>query len=244
MTNLDLVNFVKTAKDKPVMYMWGDYGRAITEATITAKAKQYPTHYSLAYQAELREAIKRGGIGCDCTGLIKWFLWTGGDIDKVPKYDGATDNSASGWYNAAKVRGAIKTLPETPGLILSFPGHCGVYVGGGNVIECTKGAYGNGVVQTKLTDRKWEKWCECIYIDYITESPAEVTQTPLTGKPAHVVKDCPTYSKLNKKQLPIGEVYAGETVMYLGDYGGLAAIIYPTSASEKIAFVDKSNLTF
>ena len=65
MTNLDLVNFVKTAKDKPVMYMWGDYGRAITEATITAKAKQYPTHYSLAYQAELREAIKRGGIGCD-----------------------------------------------------------------------------------------------------------------------------------------------------------------------------------
>jgi hypothetical protein len=66
----------------------------------------------------------------------------------------------------------------------------------------------------------------------------------LSGIPAKVIKDCPTYSKLNKKQFPIGEVYAGETVMYLGDYGGLAAIIYQTSASEKIAFVDKTNLKF
>lgn len=243
MTNLEFVAFCKAALDKPVMYMWGDYGRPITESTVVAKAKQYPAHYDAKYQAELRKKIGTG-IGCDCTGLIKWFLWTGGDIEKAPKYTAETDNSASGWYNAAKVRGAIKTLPETPGLILSFPGHCGVYVGGGKVIECTKGAFGNGVVQTKLSDRKWEKWCECIYIDYTTEKPAEVTQTPLTGKPAHVVKDCPTYSKLNKKQFPIGEVYAGETVVYLGDYGGLAAIIYQTSASEKIAFVDKSNLTF
>lgn len=243
MTNLDLVNFVKAVKDKPVMYMWGDYGRLITESTVAAKAKQYPAHYDAKYQAELRKKIGTG-IGCDCTGLIKWFLWTGGDIGKPPKYDGKTDNSASGWYNAAKVRGAIKTLPETPGLILSFPGHCGVYVGGGKVIECTKGAYGNGVVQTKLTDRKWEKWCECIYIDYITESPADGQESPPASKFATVIKDCPTYSKLNKKQLPIGAVYQGESVKFLGDYGDMAAIIYPTSASEKIAFVDKSNLTF
>ena len=33
----------------------------------------------------------------------RWFLWTGGDIDKVPKYDAETDSSASGWYNAANV---------------------------------------------------------------------------------------------------------------------------------------------
>ena len=77
-----------------------------------------------------------------------------------------------------------------------------------------------------------------------TENPTAGQETAPTFIPATVVKDCPTYSKLNKKQLPLGEVYAGETVMYLGDYGGLAAIIYPTSASEKIAFVDKVNLTF
>lgn len=73
---------------------------------------------------------------------------------------------------------------------------------------------------------------------------SEGQETACPFKSASIVKDCPTYSKLNKKQLPLGEVYAGETVMYLGDYGGLAAIIYQTSASEKIAFVDKTNLKF
>lgn len=45
MTNKDLVAFCLKAKDKPIMYMWGDYGRPITEKTIAAKAKQYPSHY-------------------------------------------------------------------------------------------------------------------------------------------------------------------------------------------------------
>jgi len=67
----------------------------------------------------------------------------------------------------AKVRGMISTMPERIGLILSYPGHCGVYIGDGNVIECTKSQFKNGVVQTKLTDRKWEKWSQCPYIEYL-----------------------------------------------------------------------------
>ena len=244
MTNKEFTLFCKSAKDKPVKYMWGDYGRPISTATITAKAKQYPDHYTAAYQSELAATISKGGIGCDCTGLIKWFLWTDGNIEQPPKYDGATDNSASGWYNKAKVRGLIATLPEREGLILSYSGHCGVYIGNGQVIECTKGKYGNGVVQTKLTDRAWEKWCECPYISYEIEKPAAGQETALSGITAKVVKDCPTYSLRNKKQFRIGTVYEGEEVEYLGDRNGMAAIIYKTSASEKIAFVDKKNLTF
>ena len=72
MTNKDLVAFCLKAKDKPIMYMWGDYGRPITEKTIAAKAKQYPSHYPQSYQDELRSKIDKGGIGCDCTGLINW----------------------------------------------------------------------------------------------------------------------------------------------------------------------------
>jgi len=242
MTNKEFVEFCKAAKDKPVMYMWGTYGKPITVDLIDSKAKQYPTHYPQSYQDELNAAISGGGIGCDCTGLIKWFLWTGGDIEKTPKYNGDTDHSASGWYRNAKVRGKIDTIPETAGLIVSMSGHCGVYIGNGRVIECTKGVFGNGVVETKLTDRKWEKWCECKYIDYISENPADGQETACTFKSARVVKDCPTYSKLNKKQFPVGAVYEGETVKYLGDYGEMAAIIYDTTATEKIAFVDKSNL--
>jgi len=256
MTNRDFVNFCKKALGKPVMYMWGTYGRPITEDLIAAKAKQYPTHYDAAYRAELRAKIGTGKeyptdipgefrqeipIGCDCTGLIKWFLWTKGDIDAKVPYDGNTDHSASGWYNAAKVRGKIDTVPERPGLIVSMPGHCGVYIGNGEVIECTIGKFGNGVVKTKLTDRDWEKWCECKYIDYETEP--EETRCEITTIPARVKKDCPAYSGLNKRH-QIGAVYTEDAVLYIGRYGGMAAVIYPTSATQKIAFVDISNIVF
>lgn len=143
MTNKQFVEFCKAAIEKPVMYMWGDYGRTITEATIKAKAKQYPSHYDNAYQSELRKQIGKG-IGCDCTGLVKWFLWTGGDIEIPPKYDSSTDYSASGWYTVATIKGLIVTIPEKAGLILSYTGHCGVYIGNGEVIECTKGVMSIG----------------------------------------------------------------------------------------------------
>lgn len=248
MTNLDLVNFCKLALAKNTWYMWGTYGTSqnkhfIDKDIIAAKAKQYPEHYTAAYQKELSEQISKGGIGCDCTGLIKWFLWTDGNIETPPKYDGSTDNSASGWYNKAKVRGLIDTIPEREGLIVSFSGHCGVYIGNGQVIECTKGQFGNGVVQTALKDRQWEKWCECINITYESEKPTEGQETASADKYAKVVINCPTYSTLNRKQR-IGEVYKGMTVNYLGDYGGLSIVIYPILGSEKLAFVDKENLSF
>lgn len=235
MTNTDFVKFCTAAKNKPVMYMWGDYGRAITESTISTKAKQYPVHYNTEYQKELRAKIGVG-VGCDCTGLIKWFLWTGGNIEATPKYDAETDNSASGWYSAAKVRGDIATIPkDRAGLIVSMSGHCGVYVGGGEVIECTKGSFGNGVVKTKLSDRKWEKWCECAYIEYKTEEAVN----EISYRTARVLKDCPAYATIDRKQM-IGNVFAEDEIMYLGDVGRMAAVIYPTAATAKIAFVEKA----
>lgn len=237
MTNKEFTQFCKLAKDKPVKYMWGDYGRPISTATITAKAKQYPDHYTTAYQNELSSKIALHGIGCDCTGLIKWFLWTKGDIEKAPKYDAATDNSASGWYNAAKVRGDINTIPlDRVGLIVSMSGHCGVYVGNGEVIECTKGDFGNGVVKTKISDRKWEKWCECKWIDYIDESAENLM--PVTYKMAKVTQDCPVYSTLNFKQA-IGTVYFEDDVKLIGYIGRAALVIYPTSATEKVGFIQE-----
>lgn len=244
MNNLEFIDFLKQALAKPVMYMWGDFGRPITESTISTKAKQYPQHYDAAYQAELRKQIGTG-IGCDCTGLIKWFLWTGGDIEKVPKYDAATDNSAGGWYRSAKVRGEIGAIPETQGLIVSMYGHCGVYIGEGKVIECTKSVLGNGVIMTNLTDHQWEYWCECANIDYqvTDEVPEGDGYYDIQYKAVGVVKDCPAWSALNKRQ-KIGTVYKEDEILYLGDFGGMCVIIYPTSASKKTAFIEKSNVIF
>ncbi len=245
MNNLDFIIFLKKALAKPVMYMWGDYGRIITESTIKAKAKQYPEHYGEAYQAELRKKIEPGSesryIGCDCTGLIKWFLWTGGDIEKSPKYHAATDNSGDGWYRSAKVRGEISSLPETPGLIVSMPGHCGVYIGGNEVIECAYDTLGNGILTTKLSDRKWEYWCECADIDYQPSEPPSGDFPEIQYKAARVSRDCPAYSSLNKKQ-KIGTIYKQDEILYLGVVGGMSAVIYPTPATEKIGFIDTSNV--
>ena len=239
MTNKDLVTFCLKAKDKSVMYMWGTYGQKITDKLIASKSIQYPDHYPQSYQDELHAAIADGGIGCDCTGLIKWFLWTGGNIEKAPKYDGVTDTSASGWYNRAKVRGEIGTIPERPGLIVSKKGHCGVYIGNGDVIECTKGDFGNGVVRTKLTDRAWEKWCECSYIEYIEE----YTPPGVKFEPGGVIQVCPAYSGANLTQ-KVGVVMEEDEILILGVIGDPAeakavAIIYPTAATDKVAFVEK-----
>ena len=245
MTNKEFVSFCEKAPGKNVRYMWGTYGQAITEQLIAAKAKQYPAHYSVEYQAELRALIANKGIGCDCTGLIKWFLWTGGDIEKAPKYDGESDTSASGWYNRAKVRGPIGTIPERPGLIVSMKGHCGVYIGNDNVIECTKGSFGNGVVKTKLTDRQWEKWCECVYITYEDKPEGK---NEIATVPCRVLKDSPVYTDFGAEQR-IGTVYTVDSVEYIGVRGKnargmtMAAIIYPTK-TEKIGFVDKSIIVF
>ncbi|HNX15656.1 MAG TPA: hypothetical protein PKH29_12490 [Oscillospiraceae bacterium] len=243
MTNKEFVRFCEKALGKNVRYMWGTYGQKITDKLIASKTIQYPDHYPQSYQDELHAAIADGGIGCDCTGLIKWFLWTGGNIEKAPKYDGVTDTSASGWYNRAKVRGEIDAIPERPGLIVSKKGHCGVYVGNGDVIECAKGEFGNGVVRTKLTDRAWEKWCECVYIDYKDKPENEIATVP-----CHVSKDSPVYTDFGAEQR-IGTVFDVDSVEYIGVRGinargmTMAAIIYPTK-TEKIGFVDKSVIVF
>lgn len=47
LTNKDLADFcLNKATHVSSKYMWGDYGRTITNTTIEQKAKQYPTRYS------------------------------------------------------------------------------------------------------------------------------------------------------------------------------------------------------
>ncbi len=164
-TNAEFAAFCRAALQLPTVYMWGEYGRPLTAVTLAAKADQYPRHYPAERVAALKNRIGQAR-GCDCSGLIKWFLWSGGDLSAAPKYDADSDLPASGWYAGAAVRGAISDLPDTPGLILWMNGHCGVSLGGGEVIECTLSKFGDGVVRTALSDRNWEKWCECAFIDY------------------------------------------------------------------------------
>lgn len=46
------------------------------------------------------------------------------------------------------VKGSISSMPDIPGILVFLPGHVGVYIGNGYVIEVKGHAY--GVVKTKL----------------------------------------------------------------------------------------------
>ena len=65
-------------------------------------------------------------------------------------------------------RGLLETMPDVPGVLVFMPGHVGVYVGNGKVIEARGHAY--GVVQTDLNKRGWKEWGKLDWIEYTGEN--------------------------------------------------------------------------
>lgn len=174
-TNYGLVKHAKKALALKTKYMWGGILRLITNSYIDMLAgiPGYKVHYPPSRVAELRLCVGKNYYGVDCVGLIKSYYWSGKPDGGVgsPNYGAAgyPDVNANGMFAAAKIKGKIETLPETPGIILycKTNPHVGVYVGNGYVIESTYSRRGDGVVRTKVSDFKWEYWFECPYISYV-----------------------------------------------------------------------------
>ncbi len=159
-----LVDYVKKTLKMNTVYMWGGIMRLVTESYISGRANQYPSWYTPARVAKFRALIGKDYYGVDCVGLIKSYYW-GGVGSK--NYKAETDKSANGMFQVATEKGPISTLPEIPGVCLWMDGHIGVYIGNGLVIESTNNTrFGDGVCQTKLSDRNWTHWLKCPYIEY------------------------------------------------------------------------------
>ena len=58
-------------------------------------------------------------------------------------------------------------MPNIPGILVFMPGHVGVYVGNGKVIEARGHAY--GVVETNLVGRGWKEWGKLDWLEYEEE---------------------------------------------------------------------------
>lgn len=146
-------------------YMWGDYGRTITEQTIEQKAKQYPARYSTTRKKYLKTLTNGYWTGCDCVGLIKWFLWT--DCGKHDiRYDKSSDLNVTGFKRKCTGLKKIRELPEQRGLLLFMSGHVGVYLGGGSVGECTLGARGDGIIISDIAEAPWVEFGRLSLLDY------------------------------------------------------------------------------
>ena len=65
-------------------------------------------------------------------------------------------------------RGTLETMPNILGVLVFMPGHVGVYVGNGKVIEAR--GHGYGVVETNLVGRGWKEWGKLDWIEYTEEN--------------------------------------------------------------------------
>ena len=180
--NTDFVTWLKSTQRKNTVYMWGTFGNKVTERLILSKKKQYPSRYPEARIAILKDYLGEA-YGCDCCGLIKWYLMTDGGKLSTPIYSSKYDKSASGWYNAATEKGKISAIPEIAGIAVYKKGHIGIYIGGGKVIECTLSARGDGVVVSDLKAERWTHWLKIPYISYTnSRSLGKLIKKPLKVK--------------------------------------------------------------
>lgn len=156
-TNTGLVEYAKAQLGLP--YWYGTYGQIADAPLYTYKKGQYPD----MYRSWSDFPTQYGKRVHDCVGLIKGYLWSDSPT-AVPKYNGDQDVSANGMRSKCIIKGGIGTIPDIPGVLVFMPGHVGVYIGGGKVIEARGHQY--GVVCTELKKRPWLHWGKCPWISY------------------------------------------------------------------------------
>lgn len=173
-TNVGLVKHAKMARDEHWGYVWGAIGRLLDEAQFQALYAQYPREVGRYYSH-----IRSNWLGrrcADCVGLIKSYVWW---QNGVIRYNSSQDVSADGMYYAAKKKGPIATMPEVPGLAVWKPGHIGIYIGDGKVIEA-RGTI-KGVIESPLRGLGAVPWTHWLEVPYIAYQSAEVKKPRPTG---------------------------------------------------------------
>lgn len=171
-----LVEFVKRCYSSPNIYLWCGVGEYITDEVLDEKKAASPGWYTKERQRVRREMVGHNVRGWDCIGLIQSYTW--GDYHQNnTRYCWPEEFlTTSKLIKMDLVKGDISTLPERPGLVLWREHHVGVYIGNGEVIECTsrilngtqKGEHGivGGIVKTKLEDLDWAVWLQFPGIEY------------------------------------------------------------------------------
>lgn len=178
----DIMNNYKT------VYMWGCFGSPVTNSIIDQKAKQYPSWYTTARKNKLKSLVGKGYFSFDCVNLIKGILW-GWNGNKNASWggvkyasNGVPDINADAFIKACK--GVSTNFNNiVPGEVVWIPGHVGVYVGDGKVIEITPSWTGDVQLTALLNKgpiaglngRRWTSHGKMPYINYVS--------TPETPKP-------------------------------------------------------------
>lgn len=168
------------ATEHKTVYAWGMFGTPITKSSVAGKAKQYPYWYTDSKINSIFAPIYRSDSlvwGFDCVGLVKAVLW-GWSGDKSKAYGGAVyASNGVPDISADAMIGRCSNISSNFSLIgvgefLWMKGHCGVYIGNGQVVESAP-KWNNGVQITNISARNWLKHGKLPYIIYNDEEKAE-----------------------------------------------------------------------
>ena len=158
-------------------YWYCSQGQRPTLEWLDSRIKFAPKMWTPQRIAKAKSEAGRFPRCFDCVGLIKGYLWT--QPSGALKYNAAQDKTADG-LRALSNPQPIAALPEIPGALVFCPGHVGVYLGGGRVIEC----YGfQNVADRPLSAQKWTHWGKCPWIGYADAPAPETPPRAYTVKP-------------------------------------------------------------
>lgn len=208
-TNVGLVEFCKAALADKAGYVYGTFGNICTTALLDDRAARYPQNYYAG--GEMRKVGEKwlGRRVMDCSGLLKYYLISKG-YGTEPVYRADVDYNPGITISAAKEFGPISTIPEIPGLAVIMPGHIGIYIGNGEVIESAGTYY--GVVKTSLKDRRlngakaspWTQWYKIPWITYVeTANTSSGTTVKIKSKTSYMRQSAHTAAK-TMYTLPVG----------------------------------------
>ena len=166
------------ATNYKTLYVMGCFGAPLN----AANKKRYTNNHEYNRKPErvkMINAASEDTFGFDCVCLIKGVLW-GWKGDKNKTYGGATyaSNGVPDIGADSMIRFCIGVSSDfskiIPGELVWLPGHVGVYIGDGLVVECSPKwknrvqitALGNIGNKSGYDARRWEKHGCLPYIEY------------------------------------------------------------------------------
>lgn len=171
MDRKDFVKQLTFISGLKTLYVKGGFGHVLNDKNKERLIKQYDYNEK---RAEQIKAASSDTFAFDCCGLIKSVIW-GFDGNTKKVYGGAKYESNSlKDVNEKGLLNLCSNISEDltnilPGDFLYMTGHCGVYVGNGNVIESSP-KWKNGVQITDITARKWKCKATLPFIDGNSQS--------------------------------------------------------------------------
>ena len=175
MTSKEFVQKLVNVSNMKTYYIKGGFGLVLNASGKKRAIKQYKYNED---RADKINALDPATFGFDCCGLIKGIVWGfEGNLKKTYggadyKCNGLDDVNEKGLFNICKnISDDMQNIK--PGEFLYMPGHCGIYIGNGNVVESTP-AGSCGVQVTDFNRVKWKAHGELPFIAY-NESGHKIT---------------------------------------------------------------------